>query len=186
VRDLVGHLIGVPADINAGRLNGLTTPAWSQGQIDARRGLELDALLDEWSALGPAIEALANSSVDVGDRLVGDVACHEHDLRGALARPGERDSATVDHARQAAVLRLDERLTSGDGAGLRLRAADTEWILGPSDPAATVTTDPFTLFRVLFGRRSRAQMAGLAWRGDPTPYLDLLGQYPPPVADLVE
>ena len=186
VRDLIGHLVGVPADLEAGRLDGIETPSWSQSQIDMLNRLDLETVLEQRSAMGPAIESLANGSVAVGDRLVGDVACHEHDLRGAVARAGERDSATVDQARQAAVLRLDERLSSAGVAGLHLRAGDTERILGPTEPAATMTTDPFTLFRLLFGRRSRSQLASLAWSGDSGPYLDLLGQYPPAVTDLIE
>jgi hypothetical protein len=181
----VRDLGGVPVEITAGGIDGVSTPTWSQSRIDLSR-VELETVLEEWAAMGPAIESLADRSVAVGDRLVADVACHEHDLRGALDRPGERDSATVDQARQASVLRLDGRLKSEGAAGLRLRAAETEWILGPAEPAATLTTDPFTLFRLLFGRRSRAQLAALAWTADPDRYLDLLGQYPPAVADLVE
>ena len=162
VRDVVDHLVGVAA------------------------GTDVNAVLEQWAAMGPAIEASADSSVELGDRLVEDIACHEHDLRGALRQVGERDSATVDHARQTAVCRLHGRLESGDVAGLRLLAGETEWIIGGTVPAATLTTDPFTLFRLLFGRRSRGQLRALSWTNDPEPYVGLLSQSPPVLVDLVE
>jgi hypothetical protein len=176
VRDVVEHLLGVAADVTGHRLGH----AGDVGDVDLRTSLE------RWAAMGPVIESSADSSVEVGDRLVEDIACHEHDLRGALGQVGERDSATVDHARQTAVCRLHARLESGDVAGLRLLAGETEWIVGSTDPAATLTTDPFTLFRLLFGRRSRGQLRALSWTNDPEPYVGLLSQSPPLLVDLVE
>jgi hypothetical protein len=162
VRDVVEHLVGVAADS------------------------DVNAVLEQWAAMGPAIESSADSSLEVGDRFVEDIACHEHDLRGALDQAGERDSATVDHARQTAILRLHERLQSARVDGLRVLAGETEWIVGSREPAATLTTDPFTLFRVLFGRRSRGQLEALSWTTDPEPYIGVLGQHPPLLVDLVE
>jgi hypothetical protein len=173
VRDVVEHLVGVAADVTGGRLGDV-------GDADLRTSLQ------RWAAMGLSIESSADSSVEVGDRLVEDIACHEHDLRGALGQVGERDSATVDHARQTAVSRLHARLESGDVAGLRLLAGETEWIVGSTEPAATLRTDPFTLFRLLFGRRSRGQLRALSWTNDPEPYVGLLSQCPPLLVDLVE
>jgi hypothetical protein len=170
VRDVVEHLVGVAAGATGDRL----------------RNVDLSALLEQWAAMGPAIESSADSSVDAGDRLVEDVACHEHDLRGAVGRAGDRDSPTVDHARQVAIVGLHERLNSAGVEGLRVLAGETEWMVGSAEPAATLTTDPFTLFRLLFGRRSRGQVRALSWTHDPEPYLGLLGQYPPLLIDLVE
>ena len=154
--------------------------------VGVAAGTDVNAVLEQWAAMGPAIEASADSSVELGDRLVEDIACHEHDLRGALGQVGERDSATVDHARQTAVCRLHERLAFAGVAGLRLLAGETEWLVGGTVPAATLTTDPFTLFRLLFGRRSRRQLRALEWTNDPEPYVGLLSQSAPVLADLVE
>jgi hypothetical protein len=170
VGEIIEHLVGVAA-----RMTG-----------DRRRNADLKTALAAWSAMGPAVESLAENSMHVGDQLVEEVACHEHDLRGALGKPGERDSATVDHARQAAMVRLHGRLGMRGVAGLRVLAAETEWIVGSTEPAATLRTDPFTLFRVLFGRRSSGQLRALSWTTDPEPYIDLLAQQPPLLVDLVE
>src|SRR4029079_14005929 len=48
VHDVVAHLVGVPADILAGRLEGVTTDAWTEAQVAPRRELPTLALLAEW------------------------------------------------------------------------------------------------------------------------------------------
>jgi uncharacterized protein (TIGR03083 family) len=187
VKDVVGHLTGVAADVMAGRLEGAGTPPWTAAQVAARRGAPLADTLDEWAAVAPALETmLATAPPPVSHRLVSDIACHEHDLRGALVRPGARDSDAVDQAIQAGVGFLDRRLVDCGGPGMRLRSEMTEWVVGPGKPVTTLSTDSFTLFRLLFGRRSRAQMAALAWTGDAEPYLGHLALFGPATSDLDE
>lgn len=187
VKDVVGHLTGVAADVMAGRLEGGGTPPWTAAQVAARRDVPVADTLDEWAAAATALEAmLATAPPQVSHRLVSDIACHEHDLRGALGCPGARDSEAVDQAIQAGVGFLDGRLVNSGGPGMRLRSATTEWVVGPGKPLVTLTTDSFTLFRLLFGRRSRAQMAALAWTGDAAPYLDHLALFGPATSDLDE
>ena len=57
-----------------------------------------------------------------------------------------------------------------------MRTPDRTWIVGvgaADTPAkASVDASAFELFRCLTGRRSRAQIAALAWSVDPEPYLD--------------
>jgi uncharacterized protein (TIGR03083 family) len=186
-KDLVGHLAGVAADVTAGRIEGAGAPPWTARQVDERRPRPIGQVLDEWTALAPSVETmLSGAPPPVANRLICDVACHEHDLRGALERPGARDSDTVDQALQAAVGYLDSRLHKGGCRGLRLQAAETEWFVGPDQPGVSLTAEPFELFRLLFGRRSRRQMAAFRWTGDPSPYLDHLALFEPPVADLDE
>jgi hypothetical protein len=36
------------------------------------------------------------------------------------------------------------------------------------------------------GRRSRPQLLAMDWDGDPTPYVDALSVFPPPVDDLLD
>ena len=70
--------------------------------------------------------------------------------------------------------------------GLTVRSDHTEWFVGQDPPAATLTAEPFTLFRLLFGRRSLAQMAALDWTGSPDLYLDHLSVFDPAVDDIDE
>ena len=57
-----------------------------------------------------------------------------------------------------------------------MRTPDRTWIVGTARPGAparaSVAASGFELFRCLTGRRSRAQIAALAWSVDPEPYLD--------------
>ena len=70
VRELLAHMVGVPEDILAGRLEGVASEAWTQAQVDRHRGESMAALADAWdeSASGfdavlPMIPAPVNSQV---------------------------------------------------------------------------------------------------------------------------
>src|SRR5579859_6502735 len=185
-KDVVGHLTGVAADVVGGRMDGAGKPAWTAHQVTTRRSLPVADVLDEWASVAPQLEAMLSEAPSLATSLVCDIACHEHDLRGGLGRPGGRDADLVDQARQTGVGLLDGRLRRAGAPGLRILAGQTEWIVGPGGPVATLTVEPFALFRTLFGRRSRAQMATFSWAGDPDPYLGHLGLFPPADVDLDE
>jgi hypothetical protein len=56
VHDVVAHSTGVVADVNAGRLDGAATDAWTRGQVDARRDAKTNDVLDEWAAEAATFE----------------------------------------------------------------------------------------------------------------------------------
>ena len=58
VRDVAAHLVGVPEDILAGRMDGVTTDAWTQAQVDRHRGETLSELADAWDATITAFDAV--------------------------------------------------------------------------------------------------------------------------------
>ena len=93
VRDTVAHLVGVCADAWAGRLEGVTTEAWTAAQVEARRSADGAALLAEWSTEAPPLEELADGSGDALAQWVFDFVVHEQDLRAALGVPGGDGSA---------------------------------------------------------------------------------------------
>src|SRR3954469_1243781 len=99
VRDVIAHLSGLATDIASGNLDGAATDAWTAAQVDARRDLSLDDLLAESDDVGPRLAALLDDFPGrYGAQIVADVTVHEHDIRGALGRPGARDSAAVAHS----------------------------------------------------------------------------------------
>src|SRR5256886_14904299 len=57
VRDVVAHLSGITADINAGNLDGVATDPWTARQVDARRDWSIEQGLDEWDTEGAKVEA---------------------------------------------------------------------------------------------------------------------------------
>ena len=64
---------------------------------------------------------------------------------------------------------------------------DTEFRAGPDNATELrLTTSRFEAFRWRMGRRSRAQLAGLDWSGDPAPLLDHLTIFGPAARDIIE
>ena len=70
---------------------------------------------------------------------------------------------------------------------LRVVVEDGAYDLGPGgDGAIVLRTDRFEAFRWRLGRRSRRQLAGLDWTGDPSPVLDHLVVFGPAATDIHE
>lgn len=102
VKDVVAHLTGLVTDWLDGRSDDYGSEAWTAAQVDARRDRSLADVLDEWTNRAPDLEARMDDPVAEGfpDYMpflaVADAAIHEHDIRGALQRPGARDSIAVE------------------------------------------------------------------------------------------
>lgn len=144
VRELLAHLVGVPEDILAGRMEGVTTEAWTAAQDERHRGEPLALLADSFAAGTSAFDAvLPHIPSPVNSQLVMDATTHEHDLRHAVGRAGARDAASVtvalgwllDRAERTAPGLAGELLASGVGG--------------------------FDLLRSLTGRRAPDQMTAL-------------------------
>src|SRR5256885_6586792 len=96
VRDVVAHLSGITADINAGNLDGVATDAWTARQVDARRDWSIEQMLEEWDTEGAKVEAMMASLPEVAvGQMTTDAATHEQDIRGGLERPGARDCDAI-------------------------------------------------------------------------------------------
>jgi uncharacterized protein (TIGR03083 family) len=189
VHDLCAHLVGVPASLVA-RDNpppGDNQP-WVDRQVAERSDRSVAELLDEWDAVGPTFEGLMRKLPHAFGGLVYDAVAHEHDLRGALGRPGARDAAGV-HASLDVLVPMVERDLSAHGptpGTLHLRAGDRQWVVGGGDPTVSLTTTPFELMRLLGSRRSREQILAAPWDGDVEPFLAALSHMPLPDRDIVE
>lgn len=174
VRDVLAHLAGVSADIVTGNLEGLTTEPWTQAQIEARRDASVADLVAEWSEYGPRVEALAGRFPPlVATQWLMDGTTHEQDIRGALGRPGARDTEAV----RTVVPFLAREMFGASLAArglppVEVRAGDTTWTAGGEGPVgAVLQAAPFELLRAFTGRRSAAQIAALGWSTDPAPYV---------------
>jgi uncharacterized protein (TIGR03083 family) len=183
VKDVYAHLAGVAADVLGRRLDGMMTEPWTARQVQERASAGLREVCAEWAASGPRLEARLGR----GGRaeLVIDITSHEHDIRGAVGRPGHRDTPAVAYALESVV----ETLAAWWPAGLpavRLAGDSGACTLGAGPPAATLRASDFELFRAVMGRRSRAQPLGLGWDADAEPYVDHLHVFGPATADLVE
>jgi len=174
VRDVIAHLSGLATDIAAGNLDGAATDAWTAAQVDARRDLSIADLLAESDEVGPQLASLLDDFPGrYGAQVAADISVHEHDIRGALQRPGARDSAGIAHcldfllptwavpgaralglpslhikagARSVVVGVDDSEGNGGDKAAgdAAVQTALATWSWPPEPEAPTVTTSPAT------------------------------------------
>ena len=189
VKDVVAHVTGICSDILAGNIGGVTTDPWTAAQVDARRPLPVSQIVAEWSELGPQIEAMVPSfPPEPAAQLVADLTTHEHDVRGALGRPGARDSDGLAIGLEFVAPNFLAALAGRGLPALSLRDGDSEWVADGARPVASVSNDRFELLRALTGRRSASQLRQLSWDCDPEPYLPAFewGPFHVPAVDVVE
>jgi uncharacterized protein (TIGR03083 family) len=183
VRDVLAHLAAVAEDAAAGRLTRPPSEDVTAAQVTRFSGTDLPGILAAWETAAPRFEEIID-----GFRVwpgVIDAASHEHDLRGALGRPADRDSDAIWHCAGTLIRSLRPPVP------LRVMVEDDEFLVGPEPDAAagpplTLATSRFEAFRWRMGRRSPRQLAALDWSGDPSPVLGGLVVFGPAVADVVE
>jgi uncharacterized protein (TIGR03083 family) len=160
VHDLLAHLVGVARDVVEGRLDGVTTEAWTAAQVDRRRDVPTAALLAEWDEFGAHFESeLVAIPEHVAGQAVLDAVTHEHDLRHATGQGGARTSdATTVAFDWACATRTHLRAPA-----LRFRTDAGERVSGAGEPVATVTASRFELLRAFTGRRTEAEVRAFGW-----------------------
>lgn len=195
VHDVVAHLTGLAADVADGNLAGYGGPGWTDRQVAERSDVDIDDLLVEWADHTAELDTILErpESAGFGDTfatdalggqpvetlpgaVLGDAVIHEHDLRGALGNRDARTSAELIGALDGMIRGLRRAFPRAGVPTLRVVATDVgmEWIMGLDAPVAELRATAYDLFRSVSGRRTRAEMAGLSWTGDPEPFLDHL------------
>ena len=207
IHGVVSHLAGICSDVLAGNVAGAGTDQWTAAQVEARKGRRLQDVLAEWEDVGPRFAAMADDFPGhIKSQVVADAATHEHDVRGALGRPGGRDSEGVAIGVEFFVNVFLRPGLEALGLGpLVVRANGWTWIAGTGGPptaelsdelwraallvtdeaprpevpaAGKLRADPFELFRAISGRRSARQIRDYDWSVDPEPYLPIFGYGP--------
>ena len=84
VRQTLAHLTGVIDDAIHQNMEGVTTPAWTQAQVDKRGERTGPEIVEEWNTTAPFVEAVATERGMGLSQLLFDAATHEHDLRHVL------------------------------------------------------------------------------------------------------
>lgn len=187
VADIARHLAGVADDVVNGRIEGAATDPWTDAQVQARRHRPVPDVLAEWGERAVPLEESIDAFGPAGYRLVIDCVTHEQDVRGAVGRPGGRDTTAAAWSLQQLVFGAGRAISRAGLPPLRIRSATDEWLLGgDAEPVATLEAEPYELLRALIGRRSRAQLRAYRWDGDPEPYLDVLPVFPAAATDIVE
>ncbi len=185
VHDVVAHLVAVAEDVMGGRLTGIPTDEDTSAQVARRRDDTLVDMVAEWTELAPPFEAFLSTTPVWPAAL--DVLSHEQDIRGAIHHPGARDVPGIT----AGARRLAQSIPSPVPLTVHLGGEDLEIAMGEdadrdAGSELELTTTAFEVFRFRLGRRSRAQLAGMAWTGDPEPLLDHLTIFGPNPADVIE
>ena len=149
VRQLTAHLVGVPEDVLAGRMEGVTTEAWTQAQVERYGHLALLDLADLFEASAPKIDAIIhNFPQPIISQFVMDAVTHEQDMRSALGVPGGRDSKAIE---------------VGVGFFLNLFEANDPPLSAALEDTSVSRWD---VLRSLTGRRTIEQMNSLGLDGD--------------------
>jgi uncharacterized protein (TIGR03083 family) len=179
VRDVVAHLTAVAQDWADGSLTGPPTDAQTAAQVGRFRHHDMAEIIAAWSEATVRLDQAAESRGV--EPPLGDITSHEHDIRGALGRPGARDSEAVRHSSDRLLGILMPRKP------VRVIVEDGQYRCGPPDSDEIVLrTTRFEALRWRTGRRSRGQLAAMDWTGDPTPVLDDLYLFGPADGDVLE
>jgi len=97
IRQLAAHLVGVPEDVLAGRMEGVASDAWTHAQVERYGDLTLKELADLFESSAPKIDAIIhNFPQPIISQFVMDAVTHEQDMRSALGVPGGRDSKAIE------------------------------------------------------------------------------------------
>ncbi|MGZ4691021.1 MAG: maleylpyruvate isomerase family mycothiol-dependent enzyme [Acidimicrobiia bacterium] len=172
VRDVLAHLVGVPADVLSGNLDGIATDEWTQAQVDARRDRAVAELVAEWEEHGPVIDPMIPAFGPVAGQFIVDAITHEQDIRGALEEPGARESDSMAIGFTWVGSRVGDIRGGANAGALRVTTESGTHVFGDGEPTATCTTTQFEFLRASTGRRSVRQIETWDWDGDPR--LDLL------------
>lgn len=163
VRDVLSHVSGIPDDGLAGRMEGAPGEAWTASQVERNRGFSVAELLERWNAQASDFAAAIEIMEEI--RPPFDCHSHEHDIRHAIARPGNRDTAIIE----AAGLRLADGFEMPFAVTIELqdgRSFNSKGTYSSSARGVTLRdVTPFELFRSRLGRRTRKQVRGLDWIG---------------------
>src|ERR1043165_2604054 len=186
VRDTYAHLAGICTDVLSKRLTTLASPEWTAGQVADRAGRPFSDVCDEWAKAGPTMAAfLAAPGAERALPIVQDAWQHEQDVHAALGLPADRDIETSVWMATFTLAYLMRKWPE-DLPAVRVVAGPIDRTLGDGEVAATLRTDPYELARLTIGRRSREQILGLDWEGDPSGMLGSLHSFAMPVGAITE
>lgn len=178
VRNVLAHMAGVAQDWAGGRRAAPPNDEQTAAQVARFDGAGVPDILRAWSEAAAALPRLAREGIVPP---LGDIVVHEHDIRDALGRPGARDSAALHCVSDQLLRKLATPVP------VRITVEDGDYRCGPDgDSEIDLKTTRFEAVRWRTGRRSRGQMAAMAWSGDPAPVLDHLYMFGPTAVDLVE
>lgn len=197
VRDVLAHVVGLAADLNAQRFpaaDDLGGSAWGAAQVAARVDAPIDDILAEWAREAPAFEnGLRLFGYEESCHFVADLHAHHQDVCGALGLTRDDDPLTVQVALDHYLGFLHQLLADAAWGVLAVHAGGEVRVLGTEAGGrrAQVAGSAFEVLRAFSARRSVEQIRRLRWRGDVDSLLALLESlfsdaYSIPSVDIIE
>ena len=184
VHDVVAHLVGITADLNALRFDDPDPDAWTDRQVRERRGATVADLEREWEAEADRFEeGLRLLGYELGSHYVGDLLQHTQDVRSALDREPIADDEALAVALDFYVDHFSQALVAAGAGAVEVRTGDESWTAGAGTVVATVEAARLELFRAFGGRRSESGLRTLSWTGDVDRVLPYVSAYPMPSSD---
>ena len=187
VHDVIAHVTGIVDDATSGNMDGAPGESWTAAQVTRGRSQSVPDMLARWDdqVSGFAASLFAGEQPNpLAFAATADLHSHEQDLRAALAQPGARQHRAIAWFAQAAAERRIEAVT---GAGISLRIhLDGAVGVGVDDAANVLHANPFEFFRLVFGRRSAAQITAHVHGPDAAAVPDALVIFGPAKADVDE
>lgn len=151
VTDVYRHLAGVASDNIRDRMEGAPRPEWTARQVAERADADLATLVAELAGNTGGLAAKIEGNP--APAVVWDTVVHHTDLHEALGLPRIAERLWQPVLEAAAPRLLASQQVS-------LHSGDATYGAG----GAELEVPPYELFRTLFSRRSRSQIA--AWAGD--------------------
>ena len=140
VHDVLAHVVGITADLNAQRFGHGDSDAWTAAQIEARRFDAIADLADEWDREGPQFEAgLRLFGYHFGAHYLGDLLQHVGDVYAALGIPAERDDTAVAVALDFYLESFEETLDQTGNGAVGVHVGDEQWRLGSGSVDAALS-----------------------------------------------
>jgi uncharacterized protein (TIGR03083 family) len=184
VTQLLAHMVGLNADVLAGDEPDDHNPAWTQRQVDSRAGRAPAELITEWRTLTKPMQDYLREREP---RPLNDIVIHEQDLRGAVGRPGGRDTSALAAVRDVMAERFATRVRQAHLPPVELRSPAWIFSTGDGDPGLELVAPDFDLIRALMTRRTAGQLRDWSLNGEIDQYLPVFaGLGPLPESPLPE
>jgi len=181
VQDVLSHVVGITADLNAQRFDVVEPDEWTARQILERRDRTVDEVAEEWEREAPLFEdGLRLLGYEFGSHYVGDLLQHTADVRHALGMGILADDDALAVGLDFYLNELDRRLTSSQRGTVVVALPGEEWALGAGPAAGSLRTSRFEAFRMLGGRRSESQIRAMDWSSEIEAVLPAISAYPLP------
>ena len=187
VHDVVAHVVGITADLNAQRFGSGDADEWTAAQVRARRDRTLDELVEEWDREATVFEdGLRLFGYELGSHYVADLLQHTADIHHAVGSGRIADDDALTAALDFYVDYLHQTLRDRQVGSVELVLPDESVVVGVGPTRARLAADRLEIFRTLGGRRSEQQIRALTWTGDVDGMAPLIAAYPMPLVDIVE